>query len=70
MGRETYEKSFLYAEDKIHYLEFLKTVGDLKSKIKEKNENIAPSGLSNDEYLTLKFKKAEANAQDACDLKL
>jgi len=70
LPKTKYEKSFLYAEDKIHYLEFLKTVGDLKSKIQEKNENIDPSGLSNDEYLSLKFKKAEANAKDACDLKL
>lgn len=70
LPKTKYEKGFLYAEDKIHYLEFLKTAGDLKSKIEEKNENIDPSGISSDEYLTLKFKKAEANAQDACDLKL
>ena len=70
LPKTKYEKGFLYAEDKIHYLEFLKTAGDLKSKIEEKNKNIDLSGISSDEYLTLKFKKAEANAKDACDLKL
>ena len=70
LPKTKYEKSFLYAKDKIYYLDFVKTVGELPFKIQENNETIHPSGLSNDEYLTFKFKKAEANAKDACDLKL
>ena len=71
LPKTKYEKGFLYAEDKIHYLEFLKTAGDLKCKIEEKNENIDPykvykeafSAFEKNEFFfaNKKFEEAELN---------
>jgi tRNA (guanine-N7-)-methyltransferase len=70
LPKTKYEKSFLYAGDKIHYLEYFKLVGG--EELSEKEEVLVPKEekpVNNDEYLTRKFKAAEANAKDACDLK-
>ena len=70
LPKTKYEKSFLYAGDKIHYLEYLKCVdGEEQSKKDEAMISEEDRSLNNDEYLTQKFQTAEANAQDACDLK-
>lgn len=69
LPKTRYEKSFLYAGDTIHYLEYLKKDGNAKPSLKEKNKTPDLSGLSKDESLTVKFKNAEARAKDACDFK-
>ncbi len=67
LPKTKYEKSFLYAGDRVHYLEYYKSAEIINS---EEGDALNSVGLSNDEYLIKKFKMAEANAKDACDLKL
>ena len=72
LPKTKYEKSFIYAGDKIHYLEYFR-VGEnegLRNR-EESGELNQPEekSMSNDELLTKKFTEAEAKAQDACDLK-
>ena len=77
LPKTKYEKSFIYAGDKIHYLEYsrLPLTGQVKKKIsssKEKTNNIRENlgqARNNDNFLIKKFQDAEAKAQDACDLK-
>ncbi len=69
LPKTKYEKSFLYAGDKIHYLEYLKCVDGEEQPKKEEALVSEERPLNNDEYLTQKFQTAEANANDACDLK-
>jgi len=69
LPKSKYEKSFLYAGDKIHYLEYYKLASEGEPLAKEKPVSNEKASLSNDEYLRQKFKTAEADAQDACDLK-
>lgn len=70
LPKSKYEKSFIYAGDKIHYIEYCKS-----DRKEEQSENKNPpvsfdeNSISNDEYLTRKFKAAEASAKDSCDLK-
>jgi len=66
--KSKYEKSFLYAGDKINYLEYIKRAHD-KEQFHKEETLVSKEPIKNDEYLTKKFKTAEANAQDACDLK-
>jgi tRNA (guanine-N7-)-methyltransferase len=68
LPKTKYEKSFLYAGDKIHYLEYLKLI-ESEEQPKKEEALVSERSLNNDEYLTRKFKTAEANANDACDLK-
>lgn len=68
LPKSKYEKSFLYAGDKINYLEYIKQTHD-KEPSKQEETLVPKEPIKNDEYLTQKFKTAEANAQDACDLK-
>lgn len=70
LPKTKYEKSFLYAGDKIHYLEYLKFIDREEQPKKEEtlvSEEERP--LNKDEYLTRKLQTAEASANDACDLK-
>ena len=70
LPKTKYEKSFLYAGDKIHYLEYFKLVdGEEQPKKEEALVSKEERPVNNDEYLTRKFKTAEDNAKDACDLK-
>ena len=83
LPKTKYEKSFIYAGDKIHYLAYFRRVvagpdslaGKLRNKEPvKKEETHAPERLageakSNDDILIEKFKNAEAQAKDACDLK-
>ena len=77
LPKTKYEKSFIYAGDKIHYLEYsrLPLTGQVKKKMsssKEKTNNIIENlgqARNNDNFLIKKFQDAEAKAQDACDLK-
>jgi len=70
LPKTKYEKSFLYAGDKIHYLEYLKFIdGEEQPKKEEALISKEERPLNSDEYLTRKFKTAEANANDACDFK-
>ena len=77
LPKTKYEKSFIYAGDKIHYLEYsrLPLTGQVKKKMsssKEKTNNIRENlgqARNNDNFLIKKFQDAEAKAQDACDLK-
>ena len=69
LPKTKYEKSFLYAGDKIHYLEYSKVIDCEAHPKKEETRVSEPERpLNNDEYLTRKFQTAEANAKDACDL--
>ena len=72
LPKTKYEKSFIYAGDKIHYLEYFR-VGENEGLLnrEESGELNQPEekSMSNDELLTKKFTEAEAKAQDACDLK-
>ena len=70
LPKTKYEKSFLYAGDKIYYLEYLKLI-ESEEQPKEEEALVSEEerALNNDEHLTRKFKNAEANANDACDLK-
>ena len=77
LPKTKYEKSFIYAGDKIHYLEYsrLPLTGQVKKKVfssKEKTNNPRENlgqARNNDDFLIKKFQDAEAKAQDACDLK-
>ncbi len=81
LPKTKYEKSFIYAGEKIYYLEYsrLLITGKPENQAKKdffKNKNI-PSLTdaekqfkSNDHLLTEKFQSDEANAEDACDLKI
>lgn len=81
LPKSKYEKGFIYSGDKIHYLEYFRLPNDGKAGKADKKasgEKDEDSELneamreteSNDEFLIRKFKKAEANAKDACDLKM
>ena len=77
LPKTKYEKSFIYAGDKIHYLEYFRlntdrqienevsSVIEVTSEFKEVEEQT----ISNNERLIKNFKDAETKAQDACDLK-
>lgn len=80
LPKTKYEKSFIYAGDQIHYLEYYratveKITGELQNKISSKEKTInqlkdtGKKTLSNDEPLIKIFQNAELNANDACDLK-
>ena len=77
LPKTKYEKSFIYAGDKIHYLEYsrLPLTAQVRKKMsssKEKTNNIRENlgqARNNDNFLIKKFQDAEAKAQDACDLK-
>jgi tRNA (guanine-N7-)-methyltransferase len=77
LPKTKYEKSFIYAGDKIHYLEFFRLTSDGQieaevSSFKEEangHKEVEGQEVSSDERLIKKFQDAETNAQDACDLK-
>ena len=71
LPKTKYEKSFIYAGDKIYYLEYFRWTGDEESKKPDIENKIIKEVevLSNGELLTQKFMRAEAKAKDACDLK-
>ena len=75
LPKTKYEKSFIYAGDKIYYLEYSRLPADEQAKaasVKHENDGFEEAdrkALSNDEMLIKKFKHAEAGAKDACDLK-
>ena len=77
LPKTKYEKSFIYAGDKIHYLEYFRLTsgGQIEnevSSVKEEThglEETAEQIFSNDELLIKKFQDAETKARDACDLK-
>ncbi len=77
LPKTKYEKSFIYAGDKIHYLKYSRLPQAEKTGEKELLTEEAPlpptqsagKPKSNDEILTAKFKKAESQARDVCDLK-
>jgi tRNA (guanine-N7-)-methyltransferase len=80
LPKTKYEKSFIYAGDKIHYLEYVRLTKDRQSEnevssVKEVSreikelEGLEEQIVSNDERLIKSFQDAEAKAQDACDLK-
>ncbi|MFL2948024.1 MAG: tRNA (guanosine(46)-N7)-methyltransferase TrmB [Nitrospinales bacterium] len=68
LPKSKYEKSFIYAGEKINYLEYYKLVGN-EEKSKKEETSPVKDPTNRDEYLTQKFKTLEANAKDACDLK-
>ncbi len=77
LPKTKYEKSFIYAGDKIHYLEYSRLTSDgqieneepsVKRVTSEPEEN-EEQVVSNDDLLIKKFQDAETKAQDACDLK-
>jgi len=68
LPKSKYEKSFIYAGEKINYLEYYKLVGN-EEKSKKEETSTVKDPTNRDEYLTQKFKTLEANAKDACDLK-
>ena len=77
LPKTKYEKSFIYAGDEIHYLDYfrLPLTGHIKIKVSSLNEqtnnpreNLGQAGNNND-LLIKKFQDAEAKSQDACDLK-
>jgi len=68
LPKSKYEKSFIYAGEKIHYLEYYKLVSNEEQPKKEETSTFQEPA-NRDEYLTQKFKTLEANAKDACDLK-
>ncbi|MBC8286582.1 MAG: tRNA (guanosine(46)-N7)-methyltransferase TrmB [Nitrospinae bacterium] len=69
LPKTKYEKSFIYAGDKIHYLEYsrLAVEGQVEQDVSSTKQEAETS--SHDERVTKAFKDAEANAKDACDLK-
>jgi len=72
LPKTKYEKSFIYAEDKIHYLEYSRLAddGQVEKPTKKAFSKFAEAeAINNDEQLTKNFKDAEARAKDACDLK-
>ena len=68
LPKSKYEKSFIYAGEKINYLEYYKLVSNEEQSKKEETSTFKEPA-NRDEYLTQKFKTLEANAKDACDLK-
>ena len=81
LPKTKYEKSFIYAEEKTYYLEYsrLPITGKpenpakkdfLKSKNTPSFTEAEKQFKSNDLLLTEKFQSDEANAEDACDLKV
>ena len=68
LPKSKYEKSFIYAGEKINYLEYYKLVGN-EEKPKKEETSTFKEPTNKDEYLTQKFKTSEVNAKDACDLK-
>ena len=77
LPKTKYEKSFIYAGDKIHYLEYSrlplsrqvkKKMPSSQKKTNNPRENLGQA-RNNDNFLIKKFQDAEAKAQDACDLK-
>ena len=78
LPKTKYEKSFIYAGDKIHYLEYSKLsatepVQKIVSSAKKKPNKPKEDGWqasNKDEFLIKNFQDTEAKAQDACDLKL
>ena len=77
LPKTKYEKSFIYAGDKIHYLEYSrlplsrqvkKKMSSSQEKTNNPRENLGQA-RNNDNFLIKKFQDAEAKAQDACDLK-
>ena len=68
LPKSKYEKSFIYAGEKINYLENYKLVSNEEQPKKEETSTFKEPA-NRDEYLTQKFKTSEANAKDACDLK-
>ncbi|MBT7936853.1 MAG: tRNA (guanosine(46)-N7)-methyltransferase TrmB [Nitrospina sp.] len=72
LPKTKYEKSFIYAGDKICYLEYFRADENGGLLNREESDKLNPpeeKSMSNDELLIKKFTKAEAKAQDACDLK-
>tara|TARA_B100000315_G_scaffold88782_1_gene81561 strand:- start:677 stop:2443 length:1767 start_codon:yes stop_codon:yes gene_type:complete len=79
LPKTKFEKSFIYAGDKIHYLEYFRLADDGKTeKLKkislaeEKTNEPEKSGgtvEANDKLLFEKLMNAESSAKDACDLK-
>ena len=77
LPKTKYEKSFIYAGDQIHYLEYsrLTSDGQIENEVSSvKEETCGLKGaeeetISNDEGLIKKFQGDEAKAKDACDLK-
>jgi tRNA (guanine-N7-)-methyltransferase len=79
LPKTKFEKSFIYAGDKIHYLEYFRLTDDRKTEkskkiplAEEKTNESKESGSKveiNDKLRFEKLKNAESNAKDACDLK-
>ena len=72
LPKSKYEKSFIYAGDKIYYLGYSRLGPDGQSESEEINSGMVETqeqALSNDERLIKKFQEDEARAEDACNLK-
>ena len=80
LPKTKFEKSFIYAGDKIHYLEYFRLAVDGKTEKSFKKIPLAEGKTNepkegegkteaNDKVLFKKLKNAESNAKDACDLK-
>jgi tRNA (guanine-N7-)-methyltransferase len=77
LPKTKYEKSFIYAGDKIYYLEYFRLTTDrqIKNEVSSFIEvtsdfrEVEEQTVSNNERLIKNFKDAENKAQDACDLK-
>jgi tRNA (guanine-N7-)-methyltransferase len=77
LPKTKYEKSFIYAGDKIHYMEYFRLTTDRQIEnevysVKEVTSELKvfeEQTVSNDERLIENFQDAETKAQDACDLK-
>lgn len=69
LPKTKYEKSFIYAGDKIHYMEYSRFTAERQTEQNVPPEKQEAETTSHDERLTKAFKEAEANAKDACDLK-
>jgi tRNA (guanine-N7-)-methyltransferase len=81
LPKTKYEKSFIYAGDKAYYLDYSRSLITDKSRnpakkyyLKSKNSisliKAEQKFKNNDHLLTEKFQNDEANAEDACDLKI
>ena len=68
LPKSKYEKSFIYAGEKIHYLEYYKLAGN-EEQPKKEGKSTFKEPTNKDSSLTHKFKTLEANAKDACDFK-
>lgn len=73
LPKSKFEKSFLYASDPVYYLEYTRraATGQTESDYEKDPEVHEDESAfeTQDEFLTYKFKNAEARASDACDLK-